>query len=128
MEQLYDEILIDENVWTSIEGFAKVKHFIENYQYIALATGSSIEDATIYEWLIFLGRITKGETLPEFIKRHQKLGDFPKWIYVSESLQNIGFMQQYMDCCFVNTGYNDCIDISCTHEVRNINDIQKIRK
>ena len=125
----YQNLLIDAEVWATTGDFAKVNQLIKPYNYIAIASNSSIETATIYEWMVLLGRIVKGETLTEFLRRHQQLEDLDKWLYVSQSLQNIYIMQQnHMDCCFVNNGINDCMDVSCAHEIRDISNLQKILK
>lgn len=129
MKNLIDKnLLIDAEVWVTAEWFTRLSQLIKPYNYIAIASYPSIQDANLFECTVADGEFLS-ETFSQFIKKHQQIGDLNNWIYISQNLENIYAMQQnHMDCYFVNNGINDCMDICCAHEIRDVNDLQKILK
>lgn len=124
----YRKILIDECIWANIEN---INRFMKQYSYICLVKNSHrIQDATLYRWEVFFQRGTKAVTFADFIEYHKRFGNLKEWLYVSQNLVNIYFLQQQyqMACCFVNNGINDCMDISNIHEIGSIQNLQKVLK
>lgn len=122
----YRKILIDECIWANMENATR---FMKQYSHICLVKNSHrIQDAILYGFEVFFQRGTKGVTFVDFIEYHKRFGDLKEWLYVSQNLFNIYFMQQQyqMACCLVNNGINDCMDISDIHEVGSVQELQKV--
>lgn len=122
----YRKILMDEGILAKVEN---ANQFAKQYSSICIARGSHlIQNATLYGCEVFCQRGIKDVTLADFIEYHKHLGDLKEWLYVSQNLVNIYFVQQQyqMNCCFINNGLNDCMDISNIHEVGSIQGLQKV--
>ncbi len=100
----YEKLLIDSDIWESTIDHTK-DVFSEWYTSIIIAS-------------------EKLKQMKKFMNRPDRM----EYLYISQSLLRIYIMQQryQMHCCLINNGFNDILDIDHIHEVKSLEDVQKV--
>lgn len=132
----HQNLLMDYEIFYDLD-ITILRQLFQHCSWLAFMKNHFQSGCVIYEGQIIptmtmssdraMGIVTsKSLKLGQFMQKHRR--DLKKWLYVSKDLCNIYQIhaKYFMDCCFVNEGYNDILQLSNIHEIRCLDEIVKI--
>lgn len=125
-KKLYKEILVDMEV-AAISTNQSILSGLSN-NILVVVPEESLKNSKIYKFKTGAKTEPKQYSLEEYMEVQKNL---KQYLYITKSLINVLRMNQTYNeipCCFINEHTNDNIDVFAEHEVRSIEQIQKIKK